>query len=53
MASAHVDVHEMTGNDEQTGLGTETYYEEVTSIDGIGTLQKEVSYKSIHTESTP
>jgi hypothetical protein len=50
MASAHVDVHEMTGNDEQTGLGTETSYEEVTSIDGIGTLQKDVSYKTSHTE---
>lgn len=53
MASAHVDVHEMTGNDEQTGLGTETSYEEITSIDGIGTLQKDVSYKSTHTKPAP
>jgi|GEM_PF-6117594 len=50
MASVHVDVHEMTGNDEQTGLGTETTYGEITSIDGLGTLQKSVSYKSTHME---
>lgn len=45
-ASAYVDADIQTGNDNSTSLGTEASYHDVTSVDGLFELAKEVSYKS-------
>jgi hypothetical protein len=45
-ASAFVDADIMTGNDNSTSLGTDVSYHDVTSVDGLFELAKEVSYQS-------
>ncbi|MCX6693774.1 MAG: hypothetical protein NT074_04380 [Methanomicrobiales archaeon] len=49
-ASVYVDANVMQGNGNETELGSTTSYEEVTSVDGVFTLAKDISYSSSPTE---